>query len=337
MIRKPSMLAVAALVAGALLSPARANILHVDDDGLDPFECEAAQYHTIAEALSAANPGDEIRVCPGVYPEQVVLTQAIRLTGLSFGTAQPVIKPTALPETRPSLIGANPVTAAIIVDNEFVRISNLVIDLSNTTVSTCLPFLAGMYLRRASGSVEKTTIANVRVAGNPACESGVGLYVESGAIDEFLGTPILLPARVIVRDVDFTGYQKAGLVANGLRTVLLVKGGSATGLGPTAGVTQYGYQIGYAAKGKIAQVKTSNHRSLLTAKAAAGTLVFQADRVSFRKGDVSDEQEGVLSIGDRTRVKKTSFIDMFGDAVAFLGTASLAASNIIDVSSVSGV
>src|SRR5262249_36406294 len=337
MIRKPSILAIATLLAGALVSPARANILHVDDDGLDPFECEAAQFHTIAEALASANAGDEIRVCPGTYAEQVVLTQAIRLTGISFGTAQPVIKPTALPETRPSLIGANPVTGAIIVDNEFVRISNLNIDLSDVTLSTFLPFLTGIYLRRANGAIEKTTIENVRVAGNPSCQSGVGLYVESGAIEEFLGEPVLLPARVIVRDVEFAGYQKAGLVANGLRTVLLVKGGGATGLGPTAGVTQYGYQVGYGAKGKIAQVNATAHRSLITAKAAAGLLIFQADRVSFRKSDVSDGQEGVFAVGDRARVKKTSFTDMSGDGIVFIGDANLSASNFIDRSSVSGV
>ena len=225
MIRKASILAVAALVAGALTSPARANILHVDDDGPDPFECEAAQYHTIAEALAASNPGDEIRVCPGVYAEQVVLTQAVRLTGISFGTAQPIIRPTALPETRPSLLGGNPVTGAIIVDNESVRITNLEIDLSNTAVTTCLPFLTGVYLRRANGSVEGTKIENIQVAGNPNCNSGVGLYIESGAVDEFLGNPVLLPARVIVRDLEVSGYQKAGLVANGPRTVLVVKGG----------------------------------------------------------------------------------------------------------------
>ncbi len=337
MIWKSSSLAVAALLAGALVSPARANILHVDDDGLDPFECEAAQFHTIAEALATANPGDEIRVCPGVYPEQVVLTQAIRLTGISFGSARPVIRPTALPASRPSLLGGNPVTGAIIVDNEFVRITNLEIDLSNVNVTTCLPFLTGVYLRRANGSVEKTRIENVAVAGNPSCESGVGLYVESGAVDEFLGNPVLLPARVIVRDLDVSGYQKAGLVGNGPRTVLIVKGGGATGLGATAGVVQYGYQVGFGAKGKIAQVSASGHRSLVTAKAAAGLLIFQADRVSFRKSDVSDGQEGVLCIGDRARVKKTSFSDMSGDGVVFLGDANLAAANLIERSSVAGV
>src|SRR4030095_13017721 len=107
---------------------------------------EAAPYQTINEALAVANPGDEIRVCPGVYPEQVVLDRKIRLSGLSFRSAQAVIKPTALPASVLSLLGGNPVTGAIIVDDEFVRISNLEIDLSGVSLSPCLPYLRGRYL-----------------------------------------------------------------------------------------------------------------------------------------------------------------------------------------------
>ena len=74
----------------------------------------------------------------------------------------------------------------------------------------------------------------------------------------------------------------------------------------------------------------SGHRSLRTAKSAAGLLIFETTRASFRKSDVSDGQEGVLDVGDRARVKKTSFTNMSGDGVVFLGDANVAASNFID-------
>src|SRR5262245_5366732 len=337
MIRTPVALAAAALLLGSYVAPASANIIHVDDDGLDPFECEAAPFHTINEALAVANPGDEIRVCPGSYAEQVVLDQRIRLTGLSFGSAQPVIKPTALPVSRPSLLGQNPVTGAIIVDNEFVRLSTLEIDLSGVSEGTCLPYLTGVYLRGASGAVDQLRIRNVHVTGNATCNSGVGLYVESGITGEILGVPQIVPSRVNLRDVEVSGYQKVGLVGNGPRTVLNVKGGSATGGGPTAGSVQYGYQFGLGTKGKLSNVMTDEHRSLITGKAAAGMLVFRANRVSIRKSDVSDSQEGVFGVGHRLRVKKTGFVNMFADGVVFIGNANLAASNLVDTSSVSGV
>jgi hypothetical protein len=338
MTRKSTVFAAAALLAGALTtSSAWAKVLIVDDDNLDPFQCSQPQFHTIATALAQATPGDEIRICPGTYPEQLVLTEAVQLTGISFGTAQPIIKPTALPATRPSLLGNNPVAAGIIVDGNPFKITNLVIDLSGVNVSACVPSVAGIYVRAAAGFILQTTVENVRVTGNPACNSGVGLYVESGQTGEVLGIPTISPARVSVRDADFLGYQKAGLVANGPRTIVQVKGGSAVGGGATAGAVQYGYQAGYEAKVKITQVTTSDHQSLIAGKAAAGILVFDGTRVSVRKATMSDSQEGVLGVADRLRVKKSSFSDMTGDGIVFLGDGNLASSNLIERSSVSGV
>src|SRR5215470_4626580 len=111
MIRKPCVLAAVLFLVGTFVSNAGAAVFHVDDDDQDPFECEGAQYRTIAAAMAVAHSGDEIRICPGVYPEQVVLTHPLRLTGISFGSAQPVIRPTTLPESRTSLLGGNPITA----------------------------------------------------------------------------------------------------------------------------------------------------------------------------------------------------------------------------------
>jgi hypothetical protein len=341
MIRKTSRFAVAALVAGAFVSPARAAILTVGNHPPQPFQCQSPQYQTINAALAAAKPGDTIQVCPGTYPEQVVLTESIVLTGVSFGQEQPIIEPTSVPTTRPSLLGDNPVAAAILVDGTVAgtvaRISHLVIDLKNVNVASCLPFLAGVYLRAASGFIDTVTIQNVRVAGDPTCNSGVGLYIESGQTGEVLGIPTITPARVNVLNSQFTGYQKAGLVANGPRTIVTVKGGQAVGGGATVGAVQYGYQIGYGAKANIAGVTTSQDQSLLAGKAAAGVLVFDGVRVSVRKGTMSNSQEGVLGVADGVRVKKTSFSDMTGDGIVFIGNGNIATSNLIEGSGVSGV
>jgi hypothetical protein len=140
-----------------------------------------------------------------------------------------------------------------------------------------------------------------------------------------------------VRDTDFLGYQKAGLVANGPRTIVQVRGGSAVGGGATAGAVQYGYQAGYQAKVNFTQVTTSDHQSLVAGKAAAGVLVFDGTRVSVRKATMSNSQEGVLGVADRLGVKQSSFSDMTGDGIVFLGDGNLATSNLIERSGVSGV
>ena len=48
--------------------------LVVDDDRV---ECPNAGYTTIQSAVDAARPWDVIRVCPGIYREQVVITSEI--------------------------------------------------------------------------------------------------------------------------------------------------------------------------------------------------------------------------------------------------------------------
>ena len=326
----------AAVLAMAISSPARADVLYVDDDISGVLECFGAPYRTITRALKIANAGDEIRICPGSYPEQVVLDRPVRLTGIPEGTVQPRISPTALPESRPSLLGGNAVTAAILIDNEWARISNIEVDLSNATVAGCLPLLTGIYLRRASGLIERTRIVNVRVAGRPACDSGVGLYIESGNVGEILGKPVSGAASVRAHDVEFAGYQKAGLVASGPRTRVTISGGGAVGSGPTAGAVQYGYQIGFGASGTLTRVVTSGHDSLIAGKASAGVLGFQSAGVSVSRSEMSGSQVGVLGIGDLVRVKRSSFSDLM-DGIVFLGHTNAAAGNLIERNIVSAV
>jgi len=331
-----STLIATALVA-TLVGRAHANLLYVDDDHSDPFECAAAPYTTIAAAMAVAQPGDEIRVCPGTYREQVVITMPVRVTGVSFGTARPVIRPPALPASRPSMLGSQSITAGILIDDGFAKLTNLDVDLSDANVTTCSPLLAGVYLRNTSGEIDRINVANVRVAGQPDCDSGVGIYLESGQTGEVLGHPIFDVARVYMRNTTTQGFQKAGVVANGPRTIVVVKGGSAFGDGPSAHAVQAGYQFGYGAKAKVSDVAIRDIKSTLPSKAAAGVLVYQTNRVMLHALDVTACQEGVLSIGDRTRVKKGSFVGLAADGIAFFGNANLAAGNFIDAASVSGV
>jgi hypothetical protein len=45
------------------------------------WDCGRAQYSTIDSAVTAANPGDTVVVCPGTYTEDVVITKALNLVG----------------------------------------------------------------------------------------------------------------------------------------------------------------------------------------------------------------------------------------------------------------
>jgi hypothetical protein len=88
---RPSRLAACAaaslLLVGLLAAPVAASTVHtVDDDGLaGPGGCAGAATvpSTIQAALDAAEPGDTIRVCPGVYTEQLrVATRGVTVRAI---------------------------------------------------------------------------------------------------------------------------------------------------------------------------------------------------------------------------------------------------------------
>jgi polygalacturonase len=45
-------------------------------------------YPTIQQAVNAVSSGGTVLVCPGVYAEQVTITQSLTLKGVASGTAQ---------------------------------------------------------------------------------------------------------------------------------------------------------------------------------------------------------------------------------------------------------
>jgi len=66
---------------------AEAATLVVDDDGMAIVgNCNdtAMTYMSISAAVAAANPNDTIKVCPGLYVEQVMITKTLTLLGAQF-------------------------------------------------------------------------------------------------------------------------------------------------------------------------------------------------------------------------------------------------------------
>jgi pectin methylesterase-like acyl-CoA thioesterase len=68
--RRALVCALATTAATLALGPGQAFAaqLTVDDDGAD---CPSADFTSIQAAVTAASPGDNVRVCAGVYTEQV--------------------------------------------------------------------------------------------------------------------------------------------------------------------------------------------------------------------------------------------------------------------------
>lgn len=328
--------AVAALVVAS--TAGAGEVLYVDDDGADGFNCTNAPYQTINDALAAARPGDDIRVCPGTYDEQLVVTKNINLRGEAFGTRRAVIKPSALPATMHTLEGANPITGAVLVDAGLVRISDLDVDLSAVDVGACSPLLAAVYYSNTHGSIDRINIANVWVPSRLDCQSGVGLFVESGPVDYVLGTPVYGQSRVTVKDVTVSDYQKAGFVAHGPRTVGLFQRATAIAGAPHGGgAVPNGFEVGFGARMKIADSRAEGHQTPAAPSVmGAGILLYDPGKVTLRRDTAIANQVGIFVVGDRARIKRSFLGEQIWDGIVLIGDANRISATEVDGASVAG-
>ncbi len=87
--RKLLVLAVLGLVALGSSSVSAATTRWVNEFDTSPnppgTSCADAGYMTISAAVAAAIPGDTIKVCPGTYPEQVMINKTLTLKGAQAG------------------------------------------------------------------------------------------------------------------------------------------------------------------------------------------------------------------------------------------------------------
>lgn len=106
-----------------------------------PSTCQPKYVHfsTIQSAVSAVPAGSNVHVCPGTYPEQVVITQPLTLTGVTDGTGDAAVitvPPSGL-VTNGTLTGLGPVAVQLLVENTvLVTVGNLAID---GTGAGCVP------------------------------------------------------------------------------------------------------------------------------------------------------------------------------------------------------
>lgn len=310
-----------------LVGEARATLV-VDDD---KAQCPEATYTTIAAALAAADEGDDVQVCPGIYPEQLVLTKKVRLIGKVMANTRPLIRPTALIESRPSLLGGRELVAGIIVDTRTVIIDSIDLDLSANDVSGCEQVLVGILFRNTGGIVSDSRIGGARVSDAPACDTGIGIYVESGAEAGEVGK-----AKVTLADNLYIDFQKSGVVANGPESLVKLRAGEVIGSGLVGGAVQNGVQLGVGARGKVSDLTIRNLATTNAGKTATGLLLFHAARVNARRNSISDVQTGVFVAG-QGRVVGGEITNVTDDGIVLLGDSSLVSGNTISSAGVSGM
>jgi hypothetical protein len=141
-------------------------------------------FTTISAAVAGVPAGATILVCPGVYPEQVTITQPLTLKGIASGnTNRAVIAINANGSLAPNVtsgINGLPFYAQVLVENVNpvgpVNMVGVTVDGSGANLA-CSASLAGIfYASGTSGTVNEVTTRNQE---NSGC--GYGIWVENGA------------------------------------------------------------------------------------------------------------------------------------------------------------
>lgn len=335
-IRQTLTAAVIAVTISAALAPtsAHATFRYVDDDNV---QCPSAPYRTIGAALVDFLPGDEIFVCVGTYPEQLVFEHFVPMRGvLDNFNNRPILAPTALPASRNTIAGNNPVRAGVIYDDANIRLEDFIIDVSGAQDGACSPILAGIYARNASGTLKNVTIRGAAVPTRPDCDSGVGLLAESGPMQVFArlvdGRSAVNATQLVVEN-----FGRAGVVATGEKTSVKARDGLVAGSGKGMPWVQHGFQFSEGARGRLQDMRMQDIGTSLTDRTGTGLLVFGSKRIRGRRVTFANAQTGVFLVGDRNRIAGSIMTDIGSDGVVIFGNRNRVLKTDIAVSSVDGV
>ncbi|MGB9233831.1 MAG: NosD domain-containing protein [Terriglobales bacterium] len=139
--------------------------------------CKTGAYSTIGAAVAAVPAGSIVDVCPGTYPEQVVISQPLTLQGYaSGGSSQAIIAMPGAGLTTTTSIIFGTVAAQVEVNAGPVNITGITVD-GNAANSICpgVQDIGVFYGSGASGTVNE-----VQTQFQDCNGLGVGIWAENG-------------------------------------------------------------------------------------------------------------------------------------------------------------
>ena len=256
------------------------NLLIVDDGS----DCPNAEYPTIQAAVNAADPEDRIKVCPGVYQEQVTIPAGKDgLTLFSEGFLQAVIK-------------APPVMAD---PGDIVHVDGAQdVTLRHFTITGPLPdhLFCSLFTRTGvridgggSATLTDNHITEIR-STNPAlrgCQNGIAVLV--GRAFEGQTGRAELAHNLIDR------YQKGAVVIDNAGSYGSVHHNEIVGVGPQPAIAPNGVQVSRGAGADVDHNEISGNSFSLGSAAGTGVIVFQAGAGLVRVGynDVHQNDDGI--------------------------------------------
>ncbi len=259
-------------------------------------------FPTIQQAVNAASPGTTVSVCPGSYPEQVMVNKKLILKGFTSGNqgAAIVTSPVGGMVQNATGIYGDPIEAQLFVTGPgiTVTVSDLTFDAANSNLDAlgCNGDPVGIYFQNASGTITRNSVRNdVLSPSLTGCQGGLGILAESTGTDS-----------VTITFNNVETYQKNGITVDGFGAPGLttaITSNTIIGQGPTGGAAENSIQLAYGATGSIGSNTLGSDVWTPdvfgdTGDAAAGILVYDSPSVSITSNNVSETQYGIVVESD---------------------------------------
>ena len=233
------------------------NLLIVDD-GTD---CPNAEYPTIQSAVNAADPGDRIKVCPGVYVEEVVIPagkDGIEL--FSEAHLQAVIKaPPAFLDPARSIV--------TIRGAQDVELDHFTITGPGGT--PCGSIVAGVsVVGGGSATIESNHITEIRDLVFSGCQNGLAVLVGRRSLGQV--------GRAEIAHNLIDRYQKGGVVVDNAGSFADVHHNDVAGPGSQPTIAPNGIQVSRGASADVHHNEVTGNSFLGLAAAGTGILLFEA-------------------------------------------------------------
>jgi hypothetical protein len=271
--------------------------------------CTRPGYATISGALSAAAPGDTIKVCAGTYPEQLAISSPVSLVAHGAVTVQGPSSPSSPLPACDNDGGSQP-------NQDVVDICGPVtVSMTGFTIrggwpsNVCYGSIYGVaVLGGASLNMSNSTVENI--GGDPqtdGCQGGVGIQVGL-ANDASSGTNSADTGTAALTNVVVKTYQKNGITIDGTGSSATITGATVTGTGETPAIAQNGIQVSDLATATITGSTVSGDEcddtpggcgpNGVTDVQSAGILLFDAGKTSVSSTSVSASDIGVYDLQD---------------------------------------
>jgi Right handed beta helix region len=284
--RRALVCALAAVTAALALSagPAFAAQLTVDDNGAD---CQSADFTSIQAAVTAASPGDTIRVCAGVYNEQVTIPAG--KDGLKLFSTP---KSAAVIKAPPAM--SDPGDIVYVAGARDVSIDRFVISGPLPDSEFCSIFTrTGVRIGKGgSASLSDDYITEIRSA-SPAlrgCQNGVGVLV-GRAFEGEVG-------QAVLRDDVIDRYQKAGIVVDNAGSFGDIQQTRVQGDGPNPAIAQNGIQVSRGADADVFKNIVTDNVFAPGTTSSSGLILFGTSGLAIKDNYVARNDLDIAGVGN---------------------------------------